>query len=232
MSIKKINAVFLKQVGDTLKNRAVLMQFVMMPALTVIMEKCIDIGDMPEHSFVTMFSSMFIGMAPMICMSSIIAEEKEKNTLRVLMMSGVKPAEYLIGVGAYVFTMCMASTTVFAVLGEYTGSQLAAFYGIMAAGAILSALTGAVFGVFSRNQMAATSTALPVALAVSLLPMLSNFNETIRKAAQIAYSQQINELIKGIGISELTAKPALIIVLNFAAAAILFAFAYRRRGLE
>ncbi|MBO6232040.1 MAG: ABC transporter permease [Ruminiclostridium sp.] len=165
-------------------------------------------------------------------MSAIISEEKEKNTLRVLMMSNVKPAEYLLGVGAYVFVMCIAGTVVFAVVGGYSGADLALFIAVMSAGIILSELTGAVIGVFSRNQMTATSITVPVMMIFSFLPMLSMFNDTIRTAARVTYSQQLSELINGIGTTAVSAESVVVISINFVLAVVLFTVAYRRKGLE
>lgn len=71
--------------------------------------------------------------------------------------------------------------------------------GIMAAGIILSELTGAIIGICCRNQMSATSVAVPAMMVFSFLPMLSMFNEIIEKFARIAYSQQLSYLIEGIG---------------------------------
>ena len=100
--MKNICAVFLKQVSETLKNKTILIQFLMFPLLVVVMENTVKIDDMTEHFFVKLFAVMFVGMAPLTCMSAIISEEKEKNTLRVLIMSNVKPGEYLLGIGMYV----------------------------------------------------------------------------------------------------------------------------------
>lgn len=94
--MKEITAVFLKQINETLKNKTVLIQFLMFPILTLIMENTIRIDGMPEHFFAKLFAVMFVGMAPLTCMASIISEEKEKNTLRVLVMSNVKPFQYLL----------------------------------------------------------------------------------------------------------------------------------------
>jgi len=230
--MKNISVIFRKQIADTLRNKTVLIQFLMFPVLVVIMENCVKIDDMPEHFFAKLFAVMFVGMAPLTCMSAVIAEEKEKNTLRVLLMSNVKPAEYLIGTGAYVFLMCSAGTAVFAVVGGYTGSGLALFIAVMSAGIILSELTGAVIGVFSKDQMTATSVTVPVMMIFSFLPMLSMFNDTIRNAARVTYSQQISILIAGIGVSDISAESVIVIALNFAAASVLFAAAYKRKGLE
>ena len=230
--MNNIKAIFLKQILDTIKNKTVLIQFLMFPVMAIIMEKTINIEDMPEHFFVKLLAVMFVGMAPLTCMSAIISEEKEKNTLRALMMSNVKPWQYIISVGAYIFIMCMVGTAVFAVLGEYSGSTLARFIAVMISGIILSEMIGAVIGIFSKNQMAATSLTLPIMMVFSFVPMLSMFNERIKKFAGIIYSQQISDLINGIGSSEVSAKSIVVIAVNFIIGIVLFALAYKKRGLE
>lgn len=230
--MKNIRAVFLKQLSDTLKNKPVLIQFVLMPSIAVLLENTIKADDMPDRFFMKMFAVMFVGMAPLSCMSSLISEEKEKNTLRVLLMSNVRPAEYLIGIGSYVFVMCLGGTAVFAVLGGYTGAQLAEFLIVMFLGIILSELTGAVIGVISKNQMTAASITVPVIMVFSFLPMIANFNSTVRTAAKVTYSQQISELINGIGTTSVSAVSLIVIALNFTLATALFMAAYKRKGLE
>lgn len=230
--MKNTAVIFRKQLSDTLKNKTILIQFLMFPVLVIIMENLVRIEDMPEHFFVKLFAVMFVGMAPLTCMSAIISEEKEKNTLRVLMMSNVRPAEYLAGVGAYVFVMCSAGMAVFAAAGGYSGTGLVRFIAVMSAGIILSELTGAVIGVFSRNQMTATSVTVPVMMIFSFLPMLSMFNDTVRNAARITYSQQISDLINGIGTSGISAESVIVIAVNAVIAAALFVIVYRRKGLE
>lgn len=230
--MKNIKAVFMKQILDTVKNKTVFIQFLMFPVMAVIMENAVKIEDMPEHFFAKLFAVMFIGMAPLSCMSAIISEEKEKNTLRALMMSSVKPWQYLVSVGAYIFIMCMVGTAVFAVLTEYRGTELAMFICCVSFGIILSELIGAAIGIFSKNQMAATSLTLPVMMIFSFSPMLSMFNESIKKVAGITYLQQISDIINGIGASEISAKNIIVIAINFVAGLALFAAAYRKKGLE
>ena len=96
--MRNILVVFKKQLRDTLKNITILIQFVLFPAFALIMEYFIDIDDMPEYFFVKLFAVMYIGMAPLTATAAIIAEEKEKNTLRVLMNANIRPWQYLIGV--------------------------------------------------------------------------------------------------------------------------------------
>ena len=230
--MKNIAVIFGKQLSDTLRNKTILIQFLMFPVLVIIMENAVKIEDMPEHFFAKLFAVMFVGMAPLTCMSAIISEEKEKNTLRVLLMSNVKPGEYLIGTGAYVFVMCAAGMAVFAAVGGYGGMELVRFIAVMSAGIILSELTGAVIGLFSRNQMTATSISVPIMMVIAFLPMLSMFNDTIKSVARVTYSQQISELISDIGNSPASAESIAVIAVNFALAVILFITAYRKKGLE
>lgn len=230
--MKNIKAVFIKQVIDTMKNKTVFIQFLMFPIMTIIMENAVKLENMPEHFFVKLFSVMFIGMAPLTCMSAIISEEKEKNTLRVLMMSNVKPWQYLVSVGTYIFIMCMIGAIVFAVLGEYKNAELITFIFSMLSGILLSELIGAVIGIFSRNQMTATSLTIPIMMIFSFVPMLSMFNQSIKKIAGIIYSQQISELINSINTSEISAKSIIVISANFVLGLVLFVVAYKKKGLE
>lgn len=230
--MKNIAAVFLKQISDTVKNKETLIQYIMFPVIAAVMENTVKIEGMPPHFFVRLFAVMYIGMAPLLCMSAIIAEEKEKNTLRVLIMSNVKPGQYLTGIGAYVFGMCMLGTVVFAVIGEYRGGELGMFLAVMATGIFLSQLTGAVIGIGSRNQMTATSVAVPVMMIMAFLPMLSMFNAGIGKAARVTYAKQISDLINGIDTSGISVESIAVIAANFVTAVILFAVVYQKRGLE
>lgn len=230
--MKNISVIFLKQLKDTLKNKAILIQFVMFPIMAVIMENTVKFEDMPEKFFVKLFSVMFVGMAPLTCISAIISEEKEKNTLRTLMMSNVKPLEYLCGIGGYVWLMCMAGTAVFAVCGGFTGVSLVKFVAVMATGVILSELIGGVIGIFSKNQMSATSVTVPVMMIFSFLPMLSMFNDKIEKVANLTYTQHLSVLINGLGTASIEAKNLLIPALNLLIAAVLFVAAFKKRGME
>lgn len=154
--MKNIITIIQKQLKDTLKNKTVLIQFVMFPVLGVIMVNMMQLEDMPENFFVMLFSSMYIGMAPLTSLSAIISEEKEKNTLRVLMMADVTPWQYLAGTGSYVFAACILGGAVFCgLLENVTSEQRVLFLLIMAAGISASIVMGAAIGVGSRNQMAA-----------------------------------------------------------------------------
>jgi ABC-2 type transport system permease protein len=231
MNLRKVAAIFKKQVKDTLKNKEVLVQFVMFPVLSMIMQNAINIDGMPRNYFVILFATMYIGMAPLTSMAAILSEEKENNTLRVLLMSNVKASEYLIGVGAYLFFICMLGSVVFALVGQYRGTEFISFLIIMAIGIIISILIGAGIGTWSRNQMSATSITVIVMMIFSFLPMISMFNDTVSKVSQFTYSQQLNNLMNAIGAISFDFELIGILAINILLSCTVFVTAYRRCGL-
>lgn len=231
IDMSNIVAIFKKQLKDTLKNKTVFIQFAMFPVLTLIMNNAIKIDGMPENFFVNLFATMYIGMAPLTSMASIIAEEKEKNTLRVLMMSNIKPYEYLLGIGSYVWFVCMIGAIIICAAGGYEPQVSIIFMGIMAIGILASLLAGAAIGTWSKTQMMATSVTVPVMMIFSFMPMLSMFNTTIAKIAKFTYSEQISLMLGQISNFQLKTETILIIVINMAAAAVLFTIAYKKSGL-
>ena len=57
-------AILWKQWKDIFRNKTILIQFVMFPVLTVIMENAVKLEGMPEHFFACLFGVMYLGMAP------------------------------------------------------------------------------------------------------------------------------------------------------------------------
>lgn len=230
--MKNISAVFSKQIKDTIKNKSVLIQFLMFPVISLIMERTVKIDGMPAHFFAELFAVMYIGMAPLTAISAIIAEEKEKNTLRVLLMANVKPHEYLIGVGSYVWLLCMSGAAVIGLSAGYPLYEFAVFMLIMAAGFIISILLGAAVGLLSPTQMAATSITVPLMMVLSFMPMLAMFNETIEKFANFCYTYQIKLFFSRLNGDIISTVGIIVLAGSFVAAAAAFIIAYKRNGLE
>ncbi|MCH5280324.1 MAG: ABC transporter permease [Lachnospiraceae bacterium] len=229
--MNNVAAIFKKQLKDTLKNKTVLIQFILFPVMTLIMNNAIKIQDMPENFFVNLFATMYIGMAPLTSISAIISEEKEKNTLRVLIMSNVKPYEYLLGVGSYVWFACMLGSVVICAAGGYDLQTSIVFMCIMAVGILTSLLIGAIIGVWSKTQMMATSVAVPVMMIFSFVPMLSLFNSTIEKMAKVIYSEQISRMLGQINDLEFDVMNVGVIGVNILIAAVIFVVIFKKSKL-
>ncbi len=226
--INHVRAILWKQIKDTFKNKAILIQFLMFPLMTIIMENSISMEGLEEHFFVNMFATMYVGMAPIVSMCSILAEEKETNTLRVLYMANVKAGEYLIGNAIYIWIICMVGSLVMGVSGGYRGELLIKFLVFMAIGHLVSILIGATIGVFSKNQMMATSFMVPVMMVFSFVPMISMFNETVKKVAKVLYSQQLSLLLHNVENAKPDGECVVVVLINVLVIGILFVTGYRK----
>lgn len=227
--INHVWAILWKQLKDTVKNKTILIQFVMFPCMTIVMENAVHIQDMPQHFFANLFAVMYVGMAPLMSAAAIISEEREKNTLRVLQMCNVKAVEYLLGNAIYVVCICMLGSLVIGIAGGYAGVYLLHFMLLMAFGHVVSFLIGATIGVLSKNQMVATSVTAPVMMVLSFLPMLSMFNDNIRKVARFIYSEQLYLLMNHLAKIKITVETGVILGVNVMVVLGLFVFAYRKR---
>ncbi len=219
-----------KQIKDTLKNKTILIQFLLFPIMTLIMENAINLDGMPDLFFTKLFSIMYIGMAPITSVSAIISEEKEKNTLRVLMMANVKPWQYLLGIGIYVWIICMVGAGVMAI--GFEGKDIIKYLCFMGIGFVISIIAGAGIGIFAKNQMSATSLVMPVMMVLAFAPMLAMFNTTIFKVAKIFYTQQLKLCLDTMSFVGIAKETYLIIVLNAITFVAIFTIAYKRKGLE
>lgn len=233
MSFKKSKAIFKKQILDTMKNSGVLVQFIIFPVFGFIMTKTIASGsiELPHTYFVTMFSSMFVGMSPAMAMQGIISEEKEKGSLKSLLMANVKPHEYLVGVGGYTLVMCLIGVGIFAFAGEYSSFELIKYFLIMLFGILCSMMLGASVGIVSKNQIVSSSIILPITMVISFLPTISIFNDGFRKMSKFLYTQQVYDIINNLDLLNVSFESIVILIVNFILFLFVFVNFYHKKGL-
>lgn len=241
--MKNVKAVFKKQVKDIRKNVGVLIQFIIYPAIAYIMTVMVarsgyQAEHIPDTMFVTMFSAIFVGMALIPSTAGIVTEDRERKSLRFLIMAGVKPSSYLIGIGGVIFTLSLLPSLAFSLMGGFRGVEFVLFMAAMMSGVAASTLLGLSLGIFAKNQQAATGLTLPVSMVLGFGPMIGNFNEDVRRFFTPFYTQQIDTLINGfesVG-GNLNSTEVLqsfgIIWLNVAAFIVIFAYVFSKKGLQ
>ena len=135
-----------------------------------------------------------------------------------------------MGVGVYVWLICMAGAGVMA--AGFKSSEIPFYMLVMGTGFAVSVLAGACIGIFAKNQMVATSIYMPVMMILSFAPMLAMFNENIRSFSKIFYTQQIRNFLNDMSFCNAGKESVIILALNAALAVILFFIAFRKKGLE
>jgi len=224
-----VKAIFIKQAKDMLKNPAVLVMFFVFPAVALIMTNLVVVEDIPPNMFVTMMASIFAGMGLITSASGVISEDIEQKSLRFLMIAGVRPYQYLLGtIGFYLLAGAVISV-VFALIGDFTGTETMKFLAVMISGTAASILLGAAIGMLSKNQQTSTALGMPVAMIVGFTPMIASFNETVGSIAGFMYTQQINVIVNDFSLN--LAWPLSVIAANIAVFTVLFVIAYRKKRL-
>ena len=127
---------------------------------------------------------MAVGMAVSMVLIYGIAEEKEKHTLRTLMLANVSAGEVAIskGVVALASVVCV-STACFFIAGG-APALLPAYLVLTVLGSVPIILVSLVLGLASRDQMTAGFYSVPV-LLVALVPSFSVVNKTIQTVAAV-----------------------------------------------
>lgn len=229
--MREATAIFRKQILDTRKNKAVLIQFVLFPIMTIVMSNVVKVDDMPEFFYLKLFSIMYMAMAPITSMSAIISEEKEKGTLRALMMSNVSPVSYLLGVGVYDFLACFIGTMVMSNFCGLDGTAWYKYLLVISCGLVISIVLGSAIGLMAKDQMSATSLSVPVMCLFTFLPMMAQFNDTIAKVAKIFYTQQLYLALTEINNVKIGTEGLIVVLANAVVIIGFFIFAFHKEGL-
>jgi len=230
--MRSIKAIFIKQAKDMFKNPGVLVQFIIFPAVALVMTELVSKSNeyIPTNMFVTMMAAIFAGMALITSTASIIAEDMERKSLRFLVMAGVKPQEYLSGVGGFILLAGSVVSVIFGLIGYFTWVELAKFLLVMITGVAASIILGAIIGILSKNRQAATAISMPVAIVLGFSPMIANYNKTVEKIAGVFYTQQLNVIVNDFSAN--FPKAMLVIVLNMSVLLFFFVIAYKKKGLK
>jgi len=223
-----VKAIFIKQIADFPKNMSVSMMYVIWPLIAFMMSQAMP----PEYAMpqIAMFAAILVGVTPMIGIANTVAEDNEYKGLRFLIMAGVKPWQYLIGLSGFVLIMSALSTTAFVFIGDFAGEQLVRFIVIAALSCVASAVLGGAIGIFAKNVQQATSIYTPAMMILMFLPMMSMFNENIQRVAQFVFSYQVLQIVLN---PEADFTRALIVIAgNIAALLLFFIVAYKQKGLK
>jgi len=220
------NAIFIKQFRDVSKNSDVLMQFIVFPAMAFILTVLVDIPGMPSETFVNMFAKMFAGMAFVGAVAAIIAEDIEKNSLRFLLMAGIKSHEYLLGIGGVFLTIGLMGSLAFAViLPDASIMQMLNVTLSLTLGVAASILIGAIIGIKSENQQQAVGMGQLAGLLISFGPFIADMSQNDMLLRIFRFFYTMNFVDQNSGTME-TAESFGIILANVLVLTLAFAWVY------
>lgn len=234
MSIHNLKAVLYKQFADMSRNKMLIFMMLMYPILLLLFYALLKNNNKQVLDFIfPTFVTMHIIMSPIICFSSVLSEEKEKGTLRVLLLSGVNAVEYFLGVFLCLLFFLLISTVPYHFLLDLEFKESLQLFFISFVGVSCSSILGSIIGVVAKSQIVVGTISSPVSMVIGLLPMMSNFSSDLKKVSDYLYSQRIYDFIYSfrVNTADISLKDIIIFICNFVVFASLFIIVYRKKSL-
>ncbi|MEK5478703.1 ABC transporter permease [Paenibacillus sp. FSL R5-0407] len=230
ISLKRARAIFMKDYKEFSRNYAVsimllfpiIFAFILRSAPTPLTE-----------AFALVLNTSFV-ILPCFTQACLIAEEKEHNTLRSLMMTPASTMDVLIGKSALTFVMSAVVLGITTFIFGYEPASIWAFTAAIIFSIILYTAAGTICGLFSKTLLEATLSIMPVLIIFTVAPsgvLLADDFPIFKVLDYLPSSQLVHLLgIQGTGFTtgELL-KPLLIILAWTVALTIWSVVLYQRR---
>ena len=239
MNIRICKALFMKDLKNCFVNKNVFLMLAL-PVLFGVMYKFL-LGDILKEatgSFViVMCIVMTISIIPLNVLANMVAEEKEKHTLRSLMLANVSATDFLLS-KAFVALVLMLidGTLIFLVCQEPIGYfvYFLIFY-ILASLSVL--FFGALVGLLSKDQMSAGTLSSPLMIFLMLPPIFSQLNEMIEKIAVIFPTTSFQTLYLQLStkqpfFNQDTVIAIIVCIVWIILGVIAFMYGYKKKGLD
>lgn len=227
----KIWALFRKDMKDTLKNGNFLLLAALPLVFTALYRFISFDGFHMDQSFVmTLGLLMTLTLLPLSTMSMMIAEEKEKNTLRTLMLSNVSATEFLVSKSLVIFLLMQAVNLLIYLITGMPAAGLPRFLLVTSCSSINMILFGALIGILSKNQMSTGMMSAPFALLLLMPAMFAQISDGFASFARFIPTYAMIQLISEPEAGLLF--PIAVIVVWTVVAAVLFGVAYRKKRLD
>lgn len=226
----KVRALFTKDMKDALQNGNMLLLAALPLVFTLLYRMMRFEGMQMEPQFVmTLGLLMTLTFMPLSVASMMIAEEKEKNTLRTLMLSNVSAAEFLLSKLMVVFLVMQVVNVMIFLITGMPASDLPRFLLITTLSSVNMILFGALIGILSKNQMSTGMISAPFALVLLMPAVFAQISDGFAAVAQFIPTYAMIQLITKQGGMLL---PIVVIVVWTVLAAALFGIVYQKKRLD
>ena len=188
-------------------------------------------------------SLLVLGISLNMCMngvamvSTLISEEKEKHTLRVLMTASVTGGEYFAGTILFPFLLTVGINLLFLPITgcSVNGAGFAVYLATTVIGAATSCVIGTIIGIYAKNQMSASMLCMPVLFVFMLIPLFAGLIEGLEKITGFLFTGVLSEAAGEIAqgrVYHLGAFQTAVLLSELVIAVLLFLLAYRKNGYE
>lgn len=166
ISYKRTRAIFVKDYKEFSRNYAVSIMLII-PILFALLFRNAGSSLPGAIGFLLNLSFVLLTCFAQAC---LIAEEKEHNTLRSLMMTPATTMDVLIGKSSLVFVMSAVVLAISTYIFGYEPANIWVFVAVNILSIILYTAAGTICGLFSKTVLDASLSILPVAFVFTGAP--------------------------------------------------------------
>jgi ABC-2 type transport system permease protein len=194
ISLKRAQAIFVKDYKEFSRNYAISIMLLFPIAFALILRSAPP-SLLPGAIGIVLNTSFLL--LPCFVQTCLIAEEKERNTLRSLMMTPATTMDVLIGKSTLVFVMSSVVLTMATYILSYEPARIWAFVAAIILSIILYTAVGTICGLFSKTILEASLSVVPVSIVFTLIPygLLRVKDFPILKALEYTPSIQLVHLL-------------------------------------
>ena len=180
---------------------------------------------------------MNIGMMGIYCPCLLLAEEKEKKTLRVLMTSSVNGLEFFLGSILPVFIATVILNFVLMPISGFiiSGSNLITFTIVSVIASLISCIIGMILGIFAKNQVSAGTIMTPILMIFIFIPIFSELISVLANISKLMFTGILMEMTMNMAANTdqvLNVGSIAIMLVEVVLSVIVFLFFYKKNGFE
>ena len=233
ISMRKIGALYRKNIKNMLYNPFIIALPVLVLVLAFLFGRLLHDEATYYETISTML--MVVGINVLMgganTMAILIAEEREKNTLGVLVTSTVSVLDFLISNILTTATLTVATNIAIFFVMPIEGLPLAGYAVVTSVGTVASITLGATLGILAKSQSAASTLGTPLMILV-MLPAIFTDNFFVDNILYYVFTEQINAAMMELIDGEMNWFRIIAMTANFVAFTLIFAMCYRKRGLS
>ncbi|MEK3888568.1 ABC transporter permease [Bacillus sp. FSL K6-3431] len=191
-SLKRMNAIFQKDWKDLYKNSYILFTLAMPLAFAALLGR---IGE-GSSTLNSMPITLALVIAGVFVQAAMIAEEKEKNTLRGLLLSPASTIEIFVGKSALSAIMTVLVIIGSIILSDYEVVNMPLFAFVIIINIVFYISVGTILGLLSRTVMETSIIGMPVMTVFGLVPMFASMieNKTLVRMIDFLPSERFDAI--------------------------------------
>lgn len=238
ISARKLQVLFKKDFIDYFKNPALVLCG-MVPLMFVLLYKFINIPNLQgelDDFLLTLGMVINSSMCALIIPATSIAEEKEKFTLRTLILSNVSAMEFFLAKILVTTVIVMLGNVLIFFISGADLEGLAAYILCCFLGNICAVMLSSVIGIMSRDQASSSALQVPVMLVFVLPPMFASTGKLMQFLSEITPYGAMLRLYYGLSEGGVPARKmffaAGVSAAWIVASVILFIYLYKKKGSD